>query len=386
MAAGVSACTFLFEHSLWIYRYTGLITNLTSVNFGLLAAYGFSLWLDGRRAGFVAGCLLFLASAFAKEDMLLFVPLYACAEWSIRRWHGTDQTPLSRLACTLAAVAMVGGLLLIWSRWIFPSPYIGKCEAYRLSFSVPHLAQQVWRYAVASHLSKAAFIALVIASVYGTCHSPRRLAAVAIIPLVVAMILPYAVLPRFFEYYSLNWLSLVLSLGTVCIAVNFRDRLPPRVACVAWLAPIIVLVAIFATNRSAASFRYFLASWLNLQQAENQYVLEQLEHHKDELAGADTVAIHGADEFFSPWLLSNGAYVNRKVGHEVHWLLVVAPKSLAGQYLKSNPQTGNVSIVLERDLASYPGATVLSFDKNLNMSVQAAPRPTVSALAPTVVR
>ncbi len=38
LVAGVSACTFLFEQSLWFYRYTGLVTNLTSVVFGLLSA------------------------------------------------------------------------------------------------------------------------------------------------------------------------------------------------------------------------------------------------------------------------------------------------------------------------------------------------------------
>jgi hypothetical protein len=387
LTGGVSACTFLFEHSLWIYRYTGLVTNLTSVVLGMLAAYSFSRWLDGRRAGFWAGAFLFLANALAKEDMLLFVPLFVGAEWVVRRRQGADQAPLSRLAWAYAAIAVGGGSLFAWNTWIFPSPFIDKCDAYRVSFSLPHLARQVWAYAAATHLTKVALLALLAAAVLGACRPQRRLAALAMVPLVVAMILPYAVLPRFFEYYCMNWLSMAVALAAVCIAASCRGWFSPRWAGIAWLAPVAVLAAIFAFSPSSANFRYCFATWLNSKQAESQYVLEQIEHHQDELAGADTVAVRGADDIFSPWLLTTGNYVNMKLGRRIHWLLVARPQTLAGQYLNSGSlPSGDVTMVREEDRASYAGVAVLNFDKNLNMTVQTTPKETAAARAATVVK
>ena len=374
LAAGVSACTFLFEDSLWFYHYMGLVTNLTSVILGLLSAYSFSIWFDGRRIGFVAGSLLFLASAFAKEDMLLFVPLFAATEWSIRRWHAVNRLPVSRLASVFGAVALTGGLLFTWNRWVVPSPFTGnQSDAYRLSFSMSHMVRQFWNYIAATHLSKMAFVVLIAAGLIGVLRPQRRLAAIAMIPLIVALILPYAVLPRFFAYYSLNWFSLVVSLSVVCIATNCREWYPSRFASTIWLAPVAILVAIFAMSPTSARSRHYLTAWLNVHQEQNQYVLEQLLHHRDELAGADTIAVRGADEFYSPWLLSNGAYLNMKIGHKVHWLFVVKPRSLAAQFVNSGAlPPGDVAVVLEKNLLFHACDAVLSFDNNLNMSVQTA--------------
>jgi hypothetical protein len=387
LAAGVSACAFLFEHSLWCYRYT-LITNLASVGFGLFAAYAFSTWLDGRRAGFVAGCLLFLASAFSKEDVLLFVPLYVGADWCIRRWYGTERAPFSRLASAYGAIAAVGGLLFVWNRWIVPSPFTNSSTApYKLDFSAAHIGRQIWSYIVTTEVTKMAFAALLLACLLGVCRRRQRLAALAMLPLVAALLLPYSVLPRFFEYYSLNWIALVVALAAVCMTAVCRDWLPPRFAAAAWAAPLALLAAAFVYHPGAADCRRNLTAWLNQQQAECQYVVAQLERNRAELADADTIAVCGADETFSPWLLSDGAYANMKMGHEVHWIFAVKPQSLVAKFLDlKNLPRGGVTAVLDKDLPSCSYAAVLNFDKNLNMTVARPANQARAARAPTAAR
>ena len=123
LIAAVSFCTFLCEDSPWFYCYTGLMTNLTSVIAGFLAAEWYCRYFDGKKTAFAIGCLLLLATAFAKEDMLLFVPLYVGAYWCILRLNGKDRARVRSLAVVYASLAVVVVTLYCWNRWIVPSPF-----------------------------------------------------------------------------------------------------------------------------------------------------------------------------------------------------------------------------------------------------------------------
>lgn len=371
LTAAVSFCCVLSEHSPWYYRYTGLMSNLTSVTTGMLAAYVFCRYLDGKRWAFAVGCLLLAATAFAKEDMILFVPLFVGADWCVQRLIDKNSASIRRLALVYGSVAVVGAVLYCWNKWIVYSLYTSsELEPYKQNWAIIYIIEQVWRYASVSRTPQVAFAAAAIAAGVGLLRRGHRVAAAACVLLPASMVLPYAILPRFFAYYSLNWLPVCFALSLVGIAVAWRPFAPGRLAFVPWMVPVTVIAAVVLSCGVTARKREELTRFINVQQENNRYLIQQVLHHQAEFAGSDTVALQGVDDIFTPWGSANGHYVNMKLGREVHWLLVARPETLVGRRVNGNmPEKGQVRVVSEQDLTAHPEITILRFDKDLNLTV-----------------
>ena len=123
-------------------------------------------------------------------------------------------------------------------------------------------------------------------------------------------------------------------------------------------------------SQPTADFRRSFTAFLNEHQQNNRYLVQQVLHRQAEFAGAETIAIEGLDNTFSPWLLCDGQYINAELGRQVKWLLVAKPDSLAAtQMTGGRAQTGQVKLVSEQDLAAFPAIPVLQFDQHLNLTV-----------------
>jgi hypothetical protein len=371
LVAEASFFTFLCEYSLWFYRYTGLMTNLTSLAMGMMAASCFCRWLDGKKCYFAAGCLWFLGSAFAKEDLLLFVPLFVTVDWFLCRREGKDRPGPRALALAYGWFAVVGAALYCWNTWIVPSPFTSSTsEPYKLNLSISHIAEQVGSYASLMRTPRVLIIALAVAVGLGILRRRFRLAAIVSVLLTVSLILPYSVLPRFTEYYCLNWLSIVAAMALIGIALAWRPYAPDRFAFLPWFVPGLVMAVAVLWSPSRAEFRADFAAFLNDQQESDRFIVEQLVRRREEFIQADTIALLGLEDHFSPWMLNDGLYINSKVGKNIHWLLVSKPNTIVAQYTTPGvTKMRQIEVVTEQDLKSRPGMTVLRFDKKLNLSV-----------------
>lgn len=371
LTVAVSFCTFLCEQSLWFYRYTGLMTNLTSLVAGMLAAYSFSRYFDGRKSAYAMGCLLFLAAAFAKEDMLVFVPLFVTVDWCIRRLDDKDRASPRQLVLVFGWLVAVTAMLFGWNAWIVHSPFTSGTDGpYKLGLAPFHVFGQMGHYAVASRTPRVMFIALTVATALGLMRRGHRVAALSLIPLTASLILPYAVLPRFIEYYCLNWLSIGLALSLVGIAVVLQPRERGRLSILPWIVPVALIVTAVLWSHSTAEFRRSCTAFLNQHQKNNRYIIQQIVGHQAEYAEAETVALLGIDDVFSPWFLCDGRYINAKLGRQVRWLLVAKPKSLVAAHMTGVwSKMGQVEVVSEQEVSAFPEITVLKFDKYLNLKV-----------------
>jgi hypothetical protein len=371
LTAAVTFCTFLFEKSPWFYRYTGLMTNLTSVATGMAAAYCFCRFLDGKKLAFAAGCLLFLASAFSKEDMLLFVPLFVTVDWLILRGEDKSRARLRPLALVYGGTAIVVAVLYYWNVWIVHAPIAtGSESVYKLTLTPSYLLSQITQYAVVSRTTRVMSIALAVAVGMGLLRRGCRIAAIGSVLLAVTLVLPYAVLPRFIEYYWLNWLSFCVAVSLVGICAAWRSIMPGRFPILPWIVPVTVIVAAVLCSHSAAEARRQLTAYLNKQQADNRYMIEQVLRRQSQFAPAETVALQGIDNICSPWFLTDGLYINAKLGRQIHWLLVARPKSQVAQHMTGVfSKIGEVETISEKDLKPHPGIKVLTFDEHLNLTI-----------------
>lgn len=374
LIVAVSFCTVLCEQSPWFYRYLGLMSNMTSLTTGLMAAYCFSRWLDGKKIAFVFGCLLFLATAFAKEDMLLFVPVFVTADWWIMRLDHKERASLRSLALVYGWIAIVGVLLFCWNTWIVPSRFTSNLDGpLKQDRSLAHLISHSWNYLTCLPTPTVAFVALLGAALLGLLRRGHRVAAVASVVLVLALVLPYAVLVKFNLIYCLNWMSMSAALALVGIAVALQPFATGRLAALPWIAPFSIVVAAVLLNPNAGVGRQSSIDTLNERQEANAYILQQLVRHKKELAAADAVIVKGVDGIRSPWYFNTGWYINDKLGRQMRWLVVAKPESYVGQAMKGRAsKIGQVETVSEQYPARHPGLTVLEFDKNLNLTIHPA--------------
>jgi hypothetical protein len=373
LVAAVAFCTFLCEESPWFYRYTGMMTSLTSVITGFLAAYGFSYYFDGKKKSALAfGGLMFLATAFSKEDVLLFVPLFAAVDWFILRLDDKQKASLLSLGIVLGWIAVVGAMLLVWNTWIVPSEYTANLEwnANRHCWTPSHIFKYAWQYATYSHTQRVISATLAAAVVVGLLRRGHRVVALGSLALVLSLILPYTVLLKFRGFYSLNWVPIAVALALVGIAVAWRPFVGRRLAFVPWMAPVSLMAVAILVSHSAAKGRLIATTTLNQEQEGNCYIVRQLLHHQTEFADAKTVALRGIDAIRSPWFPSDGRYINLKLGKEINWLLVAGPKSRVAENKVGRVfKNSRVKAVSEQDLAAYPGVTILDFDKELNLTV-----------------
>lgn len=372
LTAMVSCGMFLYEQSPWFYRYSGLWTNLTSLVLGMSAAYGFSRWMDGSKNAVAAGCIFLLLSAFAKEDMILFVPAYVTALWCIR-WADMRRRPRwLPLGVVYGGLAIILAMVCVWNTWVVASPYTSGTGCYQLHWTPADIMRQLGRYATASLTPRILSIGLAIVVVAGILRREHRIAALCVIPLVISLALPYAPLPRFFAYYCMNWLAMGFALVLCGLATVWRPRGPRWLAILPWIVPMAIFVGAVLGNQPTAGFRRSFTAFLNQEQHNNRYLIEQVVRHASEFAKVETVALRGLDNVYSPWFLTDGRYINAKLGRQVRWLLAAKPDSEAArQMIGALAENGQVKLVLERDLTALPAVPVLEFDRHLNMTVHA---------------
>ena len=142
--------------------------------------------------------LLFLSTAFAKEDLLLFVPLFVTADWCILRLKDKNLAGLRSLALVYGALAVVGAALYCWNKWIVPSPFTSNVgEAFQArSDALPHLRACVvlcdqFAYA-ARDLDRSGNRRRL-----GIARRGHRVAALGSLLLPLSLVLPYAILVKF---------------------------------------------------------------------------------------------------------------------------------------------------------------------------------------------
>jgi hypothetical protein len=370
LIAAVSTCSFLYEESPWFYRYTGLMTNLTSVTTGFLAAASFGRFFDGKKSGFVLGCVFFLATAFAKEDVLLFVPLYVTVDWCILRMKDKHLAPLWSVALVDGVIAAVIATLYCWNRWIVPSPFTSNVgEAFKQDRTPSHIFEHSWHYASNSTTLCAVSLALAVAVVLGLLRRGHRVAALSLPLLVLSLVLPYAILVKFQAFYVLNWLSLSVALSLVGIALAWRPFAPGRLSILPWIVPVAIVAAVMILNHPAADRRGHCATYITHNQENCRYVIQQVLCRQTEFARAETLAVQGLDEILSPWCKTNGSYMNRKLGKDILWLVVAKPESYIVKRMAGKTKLGQVEIISAQDLALHPGIPILEFDKNQNLTV-----------------
>lgn len=305
--------------------YLGLLTNLISHFFGLLALWALLKGWEGPRATWlVAGLAAYALSVFAKEDFLLppllmvaFLMLRAPAPGAVRRVAAIHWV-------TLAALCLVA-IGAVWWYARVRNPFVAgllspdtAASTYAVDLTARGLALASWKL-LGGYVPLASALALLAAGWLWWRHPARRLTVAWHLLTVAALVLPYALIPLnmpVFRAYS--WLPWLVALVVVALQSVLEGTQGPAgrwIRGVAWTGLCLLAVVVHAPAHRARVQEY--ASKSSMNRAMVQAVLDR----RDAIAASDRVGLVGLGES-SPWCAQDAHYM-RKLGFGTHWVVFV---------------------------------------------------------------
>lgn len=360
--------TFLYEHAPETFRYTGHVTNALSTVLGMAAAV---VMVGGplttRRIAAAAG--LFALSAFAKEDLVLFVPGVA-AVLVVDALGAADRTARQRATVLCAVLLGTAASALLYSRTFAGAAFTSNRGVYGVDFQPLQIVAAAGRYLVCTPFAAAA---LVLALAVTLLTMVRRDAPIPRLVLcwglVVALVLPYAPLAsHVFEMYAYNWLPLILAILVVGWLAVYRSSVtvPARLSAVA--AALAAAAALVLTSHPG---RTTVARTITMEQTRVRTVTDALLRNRDAFAGFDQVAVEGLDDMRTPWLFSDGRYVERLLGRRIFWLFVARPDSWVARVHRTfeRPIYSGAIFVVPPDCGWLRDAPRLRFGSDLRAEV-----------------
>jgi hypothetical protein len=323
-AFGAAFGTFLYEHAPETFRYTGHITNALSTVLGMAAAVVMCGGASTTRRT-VAGAVLFALSAYAKEDLVLFVPGVA-AVLALDAYRTNDQASRKRAGVLLAVTIAIAASALLYSRAFAAAAFTSNRGVYGVDFHPGQIVAAVGRYLGCTRYAAAILVLAVIVTLLVASRRAAPLLRLALVwGLVIALVLPYAPLAsHVFEMYAYNWLPLILAILVVGWLAAYRSSNTSTARLAMAAAAVVAAASLIATSHPG---RARLARTITTEQARVRAVIDALLRNRDAFAGFDQVAVEGLEDMRTPWLFSDGRYVERLVGRRIFWLFVARPES-----------------------------------------------------------
>ena len=346
-----AAILFSFPGSLDWVKYTGLITNLLSGIFGVLALLFLHRGLAGeaRRSAIAAGLLFYALSVFSKEDFVL--PVFLFLGFHLTR----TGVPRKRAAFVLAgAAACVLALLLYNGTLPHSFTSLGASGPYQVHLSPSSVAATLVRYLTLSPYLVAVMITTIVVGL-----AAARVDRESWRPLLLgfaitgSLIAPYAVLPNHVApYYPFGWLAWMTGLIAVGVSV-----LAARVRWPALVYAVSVLLAILAVRQTHVE-RCAIVRWYGNESQRNENITRTLVENRAALASLPAVGVVGV-EGLSPWSRLDGTYLRTRLDLENRWIVFVPRSDI---FYMLNDSDGKVHIRSLASLSKSPHLPLLVFD------------------------
>jgi hypothetical protein len=361
-------------------KFLGLFTNLTSHLFGLFALL---LILDAWRGRDLAKAALAVASyatsAFAKEDFLL-PPLILLALLAFEEMRATRATragfPLSRWSLAFGiAVGLAAFSAVAFNFFLSNNPFVSGVAA--AAPATDPYAVQMGPAALAKSFYKLTFgfvpvpSVLVLAGLAAAWRArpAARLRLLALAAILVALILPYALIPNNMpDYRAFSWLSWFGGTAALAILWVSERTLGARAGLLKAATIVIPVVLAVGVFQQAYPQRSAVAGWYRAQQGANETMLASLRAHRSLIAREEVVGIVGVD-VSSPWANTDAQFLHRKLYFDNKWIVFVDKDSIFFQIdpivdgqVTSAHHKKFITVQQTERLCTMPELLVLVFD------------------------
>lgn len=369
--------------------YLGLLTNLTSHFFGLLAMCALLRgWRLGHAAWLVAAVVAYFLTAMAKEDVLL--PPLVLALWLAIEPRPVDCLPATRrVSCARWAVAAAMLAVAVGSMWWSAhdrNPFVAgllspghSSAAYAVDLSPLTLARAFWTLLVGFAPAVAAAAGVSLAVIWWL-RPDARLRVLWFSATTATLVVPYALISNsmsvFRTYAWLPWLCAIVVVALCAVAQRVdaaaaidmakdpravRTTRITRGNVIALAIGALLALGVAWTHQHA---RAAAAADYTRQAALNRRVVDTLLAARPAIDGAAAVGLVGLGDG-SPWCAQDALYVNRKLGFApTRWIIFVpAPSRCYTQQVRNvqRRQGVNVSVVALDTLCAQGALPVLAY-------------------------
>jgi hypothetical protein len=318
-----SAIWYATAPSIQSLQYLGLITNSISLMFGFFAALVF-LQLGQLQFGtkrYIATALVFtllvVLAAFAKEDMVAFLMLVTGGSGGLIKSQNRRRTPV--LGVVIVAVCYIASVA---HGKLVGSPITAGVGPYDISHLPHNLVKNFAFYLTASPATSVllgfftAAVALFGAlSVWRPTLRQTFKSSLFILLCALALLVPYLVLPRQFDFYAMNFVPLI-AFSFAPLALKFGRTATGAVV-------LAVFCLLFFVDRSP---RKYGMAWMQGVKERSLVQIQEIKRAVDlGLRDCSSVSVTGVDEYFGPFL--SGGYVSTLIGKNINWSIQAKPGS-----------------------------------------------------------
>jgi hypothetical protein len=353
----IAAGALSYESTIEYSKYTGLITNLLSGGFAVVAMF---LIVNERqrarndsvpRTWMLAAALSAAALSFwSKEDFILPSILVACYV-AFDVFGSTATSEVKRPWGLLAAGMFVLAGLLAAYHHLSVNPLLQSASGpYLSNYSPFSISKVAVDYLLLTQVAVAATMLQISTLIWNAiAPSPIRWSVLLLIHvLILSLLLPYSCLPNHVApYYCVNWVVWQIG-GSALVLWKLSSRVAAKVAIAA------LMIACVLTGQPT---RQGIAKWYDQEGQRNRRIVELLKSHAAELRVHREVIVEGAP-YLGPWFANGGQFLARE-GLDHEWLVRVPRES---QYYRTLiPLVGTSIQGSVRTVAIEDGPSPLSF-------------------------
>ena len=328
-------------------QYLGLVPNSVSYLSDVSAAIALLGLTDGwrgvwnSRLGLVVFAALTIVSAFAKEDMPVFLLATAIYGGVRLRMQGVARDEAVRFSAVAAGVICGSYALSFASAIRNASPFIGNMSGsgpYDLSNIWVNIPRNVWFYVTISPATILLVSGFAIAATVAALRPLRPFTAAIVFVFVsfFALMAPYLILPRHFDFYAMNFVPILAFSVAPVMMIACSERIRPAAVrtLVAWALIVAVMATLYWVDYRP---RYNSLYWIRHIREMAKRQLDEVQRAGDlGLRACSSVRVTGATDL-GPFLDGSAAYLTRGLGRRLRWTIVTEPGTRIDGWSRSRP-------------------------------------------------
>ena len=322
-------------------QWIGLITNSLSYFLGMIAGILALKCVDSTVLSreYITTLGLFavfsLLSAFAKEDMAPFLGLTAIySSYLIFRKDRAGVKALMHFILLFGVIVISYGASVLHSLFVRAPVYAGA-GPYDLSGFSDNLMRNIIVYLQLSPGSETLIFGFAVAAVFVAALSWRdkTLRSLAfrlmyLVACVFALITPYLMLPRTFDFYAMNFLPiLTFSVAPTTLIAMKRNLGGKRL--VRWGTALAISAVGFTIFVMDMKQRSYFFNWItNVRERSFRQLGVFVRTINRDLGECGSITVTGISAELGPFFDLSARYVNRKIGRPSKWRIVVQPGTI----------------------------------------------------------
>ena len=301
--------------------YTGLMTNLSSALFGMMALVIFHRFNGRRYFGWVT-FFLFL-SAFSKEDYILpFIVYTSLSYFYLKFIKNTNDSLRPYLNGTIVALFILVSSL-VYNRIAGSAFVSSNTNYYAISINILDILSVYEFYFLRSlHLKLLVGLPIILSFLYVLFSRDKSRACfnlLAVIVMSLSLAAPYSLLKNHLApYYSFMWFVWISLFSLIIIQdLTSRMKIFNNYAYIIISSMIVVFFSLqFESERGN------IIRWYENQHEITSNILKNIRKLTSEHKGVDKVLVINPPGL-SPWSHSSGQYLERRMNTSNQWIVLV---------------------------------------------------------------